>query len=359
MKKFILFFGSFDPLHNGHISIMENAIKKVNANLLYIGLNKSSKKGKLTSFFHRSNMIKSYIKNKGKYKLLNFSFDYNDLDKTYEKIFNLMTPNDKYYILIGQDQLNSLEKWHNYGLLRQKFDFIIAKRNDETINDKYLNDSKYIFIDHSYKNISSTLIKVGNYEYTNHIISNYIINNNLYLKNQIKPLLTIDRYKHTLLVAKTALLINKKGNLGLDKYKVEKAALLHDIAKNIDKKEAVKLLKEHYPGYINESSNIIHQYLGEYLAREKFYVHDEEILKAIKYHTTGRSHMSLLEKLIYVSDKIEPSRNYDTTKLVNSCIQNFDLGFKKVLKTNKEYMENKNISIDNVDTLNCFEYYLK
>ena len=69
--------------------------------------------------------------------------------------------------------------------------------------------------------------------------------------------------------------------------------------------------------------------------------------------------MSLLEKLIYVSDKIEPTRNYETKRLMDSCIKNFELGFKKVLKNNKDYLKSKNVDITNIDTKNCFEYYLK
>lgn len=338
---------------------MENAIKKVNAELLYIGLNKSSYKGKLTSFFHRKNMIKNYIKGKEQYELLNFSFDYNNIEKTYNNIFNLLDDDNKYYILIGQDQLQSLKKWHDFELLYGKFDFIIAKRNNQIIDDLYLDSDKYIFIDHSYQEVSSSLIRKGEYQYTTSEIVDYILNHNLYLKEQIKPFLTIDKYKHTLSVAKTALYINKKSNLGINKYKVEKAALLHDIAKNIDKKTAKKLIKENYNAHVDENDKIIHQYLGEYIARENFFVYDEDVLKAIKYHTTGRSHMSVLEKLIYISDKIEPRRGYETKKLINLCIENFELGFKDVLKNNREYLKNKNINIDNIDTINCFDFYLK
>lgn len=358
MKNIILFFGSFDPLHKGHISIMENAIEKVNADYIYLGLNKSSSKGKLTSLFHRRNMINLILKESPKYRLLPFSFDYINLDKTYNNIFSLIRKNTNYYILVGQDQLNSLKNWYKYGEIVKKFKFIIAKRGNQVISDEDLNNPNYIFIDHDYKSISSKTIKDQEYSNTYSIITNYIINYNLYLKSQIKQYLDEDRYNHTLSVAKTALYINKKAKLGLNPYDVEKAALLHDIAKNLKKDKAYNILQSNYPCYIHEEQNIIHQYIGQLLAKENFHVHNDDILNAIKYHTTGRKNMSLLEKLIFVSDKIEPSRNYDTSELMKNCLNNFENGFKLVLKNNKEYLERKNISVTNKDTLECYKYYL-
>ena len=72
MKNIILFFGSFDPLHKGHIAIIKNAIKAVKADLIYLGLNKDSFKGRLTSIKHRKAMLESYAKTNKKCKVLDF-----------------------------------------------------------------------------------------------------------------------------------------------------------------------------------------------------------------------------------------------------------------------------------------------
>ena len=76
MKNVIFFFGSFDPLHKGHISIIENAIKEVSADCVYLGLNKTSSKGNLTPLYHRKNMLKEYIKTNDKCNLLTFNFNF-------------------------------------------------------------------------------------------------------------------------------------------------------------------------------------------------------------------------------------------------------------------------------------------
>ena len=93
-----------------------------------------------------------------------------------------MNQNDKYYILIGQDQLATLNKWYKIEILREKFSFIVSKRGNEGIdNSVYENDNKFIFIEHPYKDISSKLIKQGKYHYTMETITNYILNYNLYI----------------------------------------------------------------------------------------------------------------------------------------------------------------------------------
>ena len=312
MKKNIIFyFSDFDPIDKGHISIIDNAIKKVDATTLYLGLNKSSNNKELTSIYHRKNMLKEYIRTNKTCKLLPFCFDFKNIDLTCQKILDLITIKeaDKYYFLINKNQLKSLKLSSNYKQLINRVDFIIIDK----ISDKNISKINYSYIDTQNRDDFSSLIKEGKYNNTLAIISNYILIHNLYLKQQIKQYLNGTRYKHTLSVAKTALLINEKANLGLDKYKVEKAALLHDIAKNLPHIQRKKLMKEYYP-HIDCNEEVYHQYLGEHLAKEIFYVYDEDILNAIKYHTTGRARMSILEKLIYVSDKIEPNRKFNTQK---------------------------------------------
>ena len=69
MSNIIFFFGSFDPLHLGHISMMENALNKVKGDVIYLGLNKTSKKGKLTPFSIRKTMLTKFVKDKENIKL--------------------------------------------------------------------------------------------------------------------------------------------------------------------------------------------------------------------------------------------------------------------------------------------------
>ena len=94
------------------------------------------------------------------------------------------------------------------------------------------------------------------------------------------------------------------------------------------------------------------------VARDKFGVADPEILDAIKYHTTGRKKMGWLEKLVFVSDKIEPTRPYDSSSLIKAMYEDFEKGFITVLKANREFLISKDKMVDNRFTADCFKYYL-
>ncbi len=98
-----------------------------------------------------------------------------------------------------------------------------------------------------------------------------------------------------------------------DINKVEIAALLHDCGKCLKKEELLQNV-EKYGILLDEIEKkeleLIHGIIGAHLARDIFKVGDEDIFSAIAYHTTGRENMSKLEKIIYLSDFIEPNRNY-------------------------------------------------
>jgi len=227
MKKIILFYGSFDPIHNGHLKIALNALKLVNGDKLYFGLNKNSYSKNLTPFSKRKKMIELAIKDKSKFEFLNIKFDYKDLDTTYNNILSFCNDDNEYYILIGQDQLSNLNKWYKFNLIKNKFKFIIASRGKEVIEE----NPNYIYLNNKNYDISSSDIKQGNYKNININVKNYIIENNIYLELQLKKYLSNKRLKHVKSVKNLALKIYKNNKEGLNKNEVVTASLLHDVAR--------------------------------------------------------------------------------------------------------------------------------
>ena len=117
------------------------------------------------------------------------------------------------------------------------------------------------------------------------------------------------RFTHTMGVAETAVRLAEKW--GADEEKAKIAGLLHDCAKNIPSEDAIKYCRENkvfLKDICFHEPSLIHAYLGAYLAKVEYEVEDSEILTAIYYHTTGCDDMSLLTKIIYVADTMEPSR---------------------------------------------------
>ena len=104
---------------------------------------------------------------------------------------------------------------------------------------------------------------------------------------------------------------------------------------------------------------VVHQYLGEYIAKTELNITDEDILSAIKYHTTGRANMSLLEKVIYIADLIEPSRRFlGVEELRKAVYNNFEKGFKICLEEIVEFLKKDGGNVFSL-TLEAAAYYLE
>lgn len=356
MSKIILFYGSFDPIHNGHVKIAQEAIKLIKGDKLYFGLNKNSNSKNLAPFSKRKKMIELAIKNKKKFEFLNIKFDYKNLEETYNNLFSFCNDKNEYYILVGQDQIDNLSTWYKFDTIKNKFKFIIASRGNNEINQ----DSDYLYLNNKSYNISSCEIKLGRYKNIDPEVRKYIIKNNIYVELQLKQYLTGKRLQHVKSVKNLALKIYETNKNGLRKNKIITATLLHDIAREYTENRLKNIIKKHYPDRINELEYIFHQYAGEYLAKKKFYITDPDILEAIKYHTTGNDNMSKLAKLVYVSDKLDPLRPYDTTPLINECIKDLDNGFIEVLKDKIKYSIKKDeVKTMSISTKNAIEHYLK
>lgn len=117
------------------------------------------------------------------------------------------------------------------------------------------------------------------------------------------------RFEHTLGVEYTAAALAMR--YGADIMKAQTAGLLHDCAKCMSNEKRLSICEKHNISVNKiERKNpfLLHAKVGSYIAMQKFHIHDSDTINAILNHTTGRPDMSLLEKIIYVADYIEPGR---------------------------------------------------
>ncbi|MDO5397276.1 MAG: bis(5'-nucleosyl)-tetraphosphatase (symmetrical) YqeK [bacterium] len=131
------------------------------------------------------------------------------------------------------------------------------------------------------------------------------------MKEKLKSVLKPKRYIHSLGVCDTAVKLAKQ--FGVDKEKAYLAGLLHDCAKCFEHEKQLELCKEYgieLSGITLECPAVIHAPLGAAVARAEYGIDDEEILQSIALHTTGGCNMTKLDKIIYIADMIEPSRDY-------------------------------------------------
>ena len=103
---------------------------------------------------------------------------------------------------------------------------------------------------------------------------------------------------------------------------------------------------------------LLHSRLGAYIAHEKYGIDDQEILSAINYHTTGRREMSLLEKIIYIADYIEPNRREipGLSKIRQIVFQNIDQAICLSSERTIRYLEDNGNKIDPM-TIKTYEFY--
>ena len=129
------------------------------------------------------------------------------------------------------------------------------------------------------------------------------------IKEDLRKCLKKSRYEHTLGVEYTASCLAMRYDADLEKAGM--AGLLHDCAKHLPAKEKLEqaaLYGIPVSKYERKNPELLHAELGAVLARDRYGIEDEDILSAIRWHTTGRPAMTLLEKIIFVADYIEPNR---------------------------------------------------
>lgn len=175
----------------------------------------------------------------------------------------------------------------------------------------------------------------------------------------LKKDLDAERFRHTIGVMYTSTCLAMA--YGEDMQKAQVAGLLHDCAKCIPNKKKVKMCKKHHikmNSFEMRSPFLLHSKLGAFLAQKKYQVADREILSAIIYHTTGKPKMTVLEKIIYIADYIEPMR-YKAQHLARIralAFQDLDECMYEILKDTLAYLEGNPGEIDTA-TKEAYNYY--
>ncbi len=131
--------------------------------------------------------------------------------------------------------------------------------------------------------------------------------------NEVRKNLGDYRFIHSLAVAKSAVELARR--FGADEKKAYTAGLLHDIMKDKKPEELRFLIEEKYGVKLTEvernNHKLYHAIAGALYVERELGVTDREIINAIRFHTTGRKNMTLLEKVIYIADFISEDRSYN------------------------------------------------
>ncbi len=216
---------------------------------------------------------------------------------------------------------------------------IDSYRKFSLIEDISDSDEYYLITD-SCEN-SSIEAKNGNFEKIPKYLRSYILDKGLYCEDIIKAKLKEKRYLHCLSVAQLSKEIAESNHL--DSNKAYRIGIFHDIAKNLSKEE-----NEFYISINDVYENdyplaVWHQYIGYYLLKHYYCWKDKEALKAIRHHCLGDDN-SVYSKIIFIADKLDPSRGYDSSKEIALAKKDLNKGFETVKQQNAEYLENKGVN---------------
>ena len=181
------------------------------------------------------------------------------------------------------------------------------------------------------------------------------------LKKDLKKEMDDSRFEHTLGVMYTCGALAMRYGCDLDKAML--AGLMHDCAKCMHNAKKLKMAEKHHLEITElERKNpfMLHAKLGAFLARKKYDIEDEEILNAIRWHTTGRPDMTLLDKIVYVSDYIEPRRDKapNLPKIRQLAFMDLDQALIKILEDTLGYLGDSAEHVDAM-TKKTYDYYMQ
>ena len=321
MKKVILFGGSFDPIHYGHLNMAKQALLQEGAfELWFIPTAISPFKNQSSDFNKRCRMIEMMISDQDKMKVCRIESTLPQPSYTFNTVLELKKqhPNIHFQWLIGDDQLEKLHLWYEFEQLNQEVEFIVYSR-DEVKHD-------YSSVIGEVMEVSSTAIRQGTQFKTKPSILRYMMQEGLYLDIMTQHRLSQFRYEHTLRVTELALEIGAYHNM--DTKQIRLAAMMHDYCKedysdiSFVRKDVHKAL---YHGYAAAST------LSKY-----YYVKDRDLLRSIKGHVVGAS-TSKLGMLLYIADKCERGRKYNTEVWIAQAKKDLQKTFKKLKEFTQEY----------------------
>lgn len=185
--------------------------------------------------------------------------------------------------------------------------------------------------------------------------------NLIQMDEKLKNTLSERRYIHSIGVMESAVSLAERFGGDIDKARI--AGLLHDCAKEVDKDEAVKLCDElgiDIDDAKRVQKGLLHADLGAELVKTEYDISDSEIYDAIKYHTMGRENMTMLDKIIYLADFIEPSRRdfEGLTELRKLCMEDLDEAMLFAINLSISFVLNKG-KVLHKQTLATRDYFQK
>jgi predicted HD superfamily hydrolase involved in NAD metabolism len=177
------------------------------------------------------------------------------------------------------------------------------------------------------------------------------------IKDKLKKMLDEKRFVHTIAVCEAAVTLAER--FGTNKEKAYLAALLHDCARGLDGEQQIAYCKEkniELDDYMKNDINPVHALIGADMAKRQFGINDKEILDAISRHAVGCENMTLLDKIIFIADMIEPNRTgNDADKARKLAEKDLDKALVPAMRMKTYYLKGKPMHPNSVKMLKKYK----
>lgn len=343
MSQTILYGGTFNPIHRGHLDICIRAREAINADrvlLMPAAMPPHKFAGWLAPDRDRLAMCSLAAQGYEFLRVSDYEIRKGGHSYTVETLRGLTAqePGEKFWLLIGTDMFLTFTQWREWQEIGRMASLLVASR-EEGDREQLLAQQKALAeegvdslllgnppLPMSSTEIRRELRETGTSEKILPEVLAYIRERGLYLhdpedipylREYIRPLMTEYRYRHSLGVEKQAAHMAEK--FGADVRKASLAGILHDVCKDMPKGPLLQNIME--SGIINgidfgASPQLIHSYAGALYLQTHMGIHDPEVIDAVRYHTTARAEMSLLETIIYLADLTSEDREYGDVEIM-------------------------------------------
>ena len=396
-KSIAIMGGTFDPIHYGHLVTAEAVRHRFQVDkVVFIPTGRPAHKTdkEVTHNEHRYLMaVLATMRNE------NFEVSRLEIDRpgitytidTIEQLKKMCRPDVRLYFITGADAIHQIMTWKEPERLLSLCDFVAVTRPGYQKNqmfeeigelrEKFASRIHYMEVPDlaiSSSDIRTRAQKGMPIQYLlPQEVEDYIHKFGLYRnqrKNEVKFMLPIEvmqeklqsalsvkRYIHTMGVSEEAVRLAEIFGTQAEQQKAKVAGLLHDCAKDYPKELRERFCKEYkvkLDDIMKQQTDLIHPFLGAEVAKREYKVKDEEVLNAIRYHTTGRANMSTLEKIVFIADYIEPNREkFDGLEEARRLAYlDLDMAMKFILEETIAYVKERGRLLHPL-SLEALEYY--
>lgn len=356
--KIGVFGGTFNPPHNGHVRLAKAAADELKLDKLLVipsCIPPHKIAAKLADVQERLEMCRLAFGCDPRFEVSPMELERGSRSYTVETLRELkaLYPDSELYFIVGSDMLESFDKWYLWQEILSLSVLCAASREEGYSPDlsrfgKLAERIKIITLDPL--EVSSTQIRNSAGEVSSELldpkVAAYIREHGLYddglnrYRELLRGKLNPRRLFHSECVSECAGVLAERYGASVEKARL--AGLLHDVMKNAPANEQLALMPDITPLELL-NTKVWHQISGEAFLRQNGIVTDEEILGAVRWHTTGKAGMTLLEKIIYVADFISADRDYKDVEVVRRLAY---ISLEHAILYTSRYTVNKMVSQD-------------